>query len=79
MSRTINTLPFRIVKELYEGDKNNRWRLHSGYPPAVGGMWPKRKAYTRRRNRQFRRKAKILLQLGKEIPVVKRCVDWDVW
>jgi len=74
MSRTLNTMPWKIQEEIREA-----WRRVCGYPGAYGGSWPGRKSLATIRNRKFRRAATVALAQEKEIPVEKKTVAWDVW
>lgn len=75
MSRTINTMPWKIQEATREA-----WRKLCGYPGAYGGSWPGRKEWARIRNRKYRRAATVALAMGKDFPVKElHNVAYDVW
>lgn len=73
MSRTYNTMPYNIQEQIKPS-----WKF-KGYPPAIGGAWPNRTKYARRRNRQFRLAVKQAIRNDQEIPVRIKKVAWDIW
>ena len=86
MSRTFNTDPYKVQERRLNNAKKRgqkRWWVRGrilcySHPGPVGGAWKGRKLYAKLRNRQFRARVREALHHGREMPIYKKAVRYDV-
>jgi len=67
-------MPYKVQEK-----KREAWRRKGrGYPGPYGGLLNGRKAAAKARNKKLRRQQDAALKAGRELPVRKKQVTWDI-